>query len=120
MIVPINMDIDIGWIYILIASALEPCWVLALEKSDNFRKLKWGIVAAVLFFICTCFLALAVGQLGPGLSFTLLAGLGSTIVVFLGAVQYKEVVTPRRILFVMMIIAGVIGVRLVSGGILAI
>jgi quaternary ammonium compound-resistance protein SugE len=109
---------ELGWVYLIIASLLEPLWVITLEKSDGFKKIPWVIATIVIIMFCLYFLALAVAELGPGLSYALLAGIGAVIVVGLGAVLYREVVTARRIVFVSMIIVGIIGVRLASGGLI--
>jgi len=109
---------DLGWIYLILASLLEPCWVIALEKSNNFKKISWGIVTIVTIMACLYLLALAVAEIGPGISYALLAGIGAVIVVGLGAVLYNESVTAKRVAFVSMIIIGIIGVRLSSGGII--
>lgn len=109
---------DLGWIYLIAASILEPCWVITLEKSDNFKKLGWGLITFIMIMACLYLLALAVAEIGPGISYALLAGIGAVIVVGLGAVLYKEVITARRVLFVSMIVIGIVGVRLTSGGII--
>ncbi|MCL2295806.1 MAG: SMR family transporter [Methanomassiliicoccaceae archaeon] len=109
---------ELGWIYLIAASILEPCWVIALERSNNFRKISWGIVTIVALMACMYLLALAVTEIGPGISYALLAGIGAVIVVGLGAVLYKETITTKRLVFVSMIIIGIIGVRLSSGGII--
>lgn len=100
------------------ASILEPIWVITLEKSNNFRNVKWGLLTIVLIMACLYLLALAVAEIGPGISYALLAGIGAVIVVGLGSVLYKEVITPRRVIFVSMIIIGIVGVRLTSGGLI--
>jgi quaternary ammonium compound-resistance protein SugE len=107
---------ELGWMYLIAASILEPCWVIALEKSDNFKRISWGIMTVLMIMACLYLLALAVAEIGPGISYALLAGIGAVIVVGLGAVLYKETVTARRVVFVSMIVAGIIGVRLSSGG----
>ncbi len=109
---------ELGWIYLIIASILEPIWVITLEKSDNFRKIGWGVLTFVLIMACLYTLALAVAEIGPGISYALLAGIGAVIVVGLGAVLYKEVITAKRVVFVSMIVIGIVGVRLSSGGII--
>ena len=111
-----HMDATMGWIFLLLASAIEPIWPTALEKSENFKNLKWGVVAVVLVMLCLYLLSLAVAALGPGLSYSILAGIGAVGVVLIGYVFYKGKLTVRRILFISMIIVGVIGIRLASGG----
>ncbi|MCL2295588.1 MAG: SMR family transporter [Methanomassiliicoccaceae archaeon] len=107
---------ELGWVYLIAASILEPCWVITLEKSNNFRKIGWGIATIVIIMACLYLLALAVAEIGPGISYALLAGIGAVIVVGLGVVLYKEVITAKRLFFVSLIIIGIVGVRLSSGG----
>lgn len=73
----------------------------------------------VLILACLYLLALAVAEIGPGISYAILAGIGAAMVVGISVVLYKEKVTPVRLLFVSMIVIGVIGVRLASGGMLS-
>jgi quaternary ammonium compound-resistance protein SugE len=109
---------ELGWIYLIMASILEPCWVITLEKSDKFRKVSWGIATIIILLVCLYLLALAVDEIGPGIAYALLAGIGAVIVVGLGAVLYKEIITFKRVVFVAMVIVGIIGIRLSSGGII--
>lgn len=109
---------DLGWIFLIAASILEPCWVFTLEKSEKFKRLSWGILTVVLILACLYLLALAVAEIGPGIAYAILAGIGAVIVVVMGMTIYKEKITPLRILFVLMIIIGIVGIRLASGGII--
>lgn len=90
-----------------------------MEKADGFRNRSWGVLTVVLIMACLYLLALAVAEIGPGISYAILAGIGAAIVVGISVVFYKERITPVRLLFVSMIIIGVIGVRLASGGLLS-
>ncbi|MBQ8643184.1 MAG: hypothetical protein IJ469_00790, partial [Candidatus Methanomethylophilaceae archaeon] len=57
---------DIAWIYLIAACILEPIWVICLERSDNFKKLGWGIVTLVTVLSCIYLLSLEVLSIGPG------------------------------------------------------
>jgi quaternary ammonium compound-resistance protein SugE len=109
---------DPGWIYLIAASILEPCWVFTLERSNGFKRISWGILTVILIMACLYLLALAVAAIGPGIAYAILAGIGAVIVVILGCTLYREVITLRRIAFAAMIVIGIIGVRLASGGII--
>lgn len=108
---------EMAWVYLIIASILEPCWVICLDKSENFKHKGWGIVALVLVLSCLYFLSLAVAGIGPGVAYAILAGVGAVGIVIAGYFLYKEKLTMRKLAFISMIIIGIIGVRLVSGGI---
>ncbi|MBP3386329.1 MAG: multidrug efflux SMR transporter [Candidatus Methanomethylophilaceae archaeon] len=109
---------DIAWIYLIAACILEPIWVICLERSDNFKKLGWGIVTLVTVLSCLYLLSLAVLSIGPGMAYSILAGIGSIGAVVAGIILYKDPMNKKKILYISLIIIGVIGVRLTSGGML--
>lgn len=105
-----------AWIYLIIACILEPIWVIFLDKSENFKNLKWAAATIVSVFLCLFFLSLAVRDIGPGVAYSILAGIGAIGTVAAGAVLYKNRVTPKMAFFLSLIVIGVIGIRLMSGG----
>lgn len=109
---------DVAWIYLLAASLLEVVWVIALEKSEGFKNVKWTIFTIVTVMLCLYLLALAVAGIGPGVAYAILAGIGAVGVVVSGYILYNEHVSLKRVFFIVLVIAGIIGVRLASGGIL--
>lgn len=111
------MDVGTAWIILIIASIIEPCWVICLDKSDNFKKLGWGIAAVVLVLLCLYLLSIPSSPkwIGPGVSYSILAGIGAAGIVLAGRVLYKEKLTVRKMIFIVMIVAGIVGVRLITG-----
>ena len=53
----------------------------------------------------------------PGVEYSILAGIGAVGAVIAGIVLYKEKMNAKKIAFISMIVLGVIGIRLTSGGI---
>lgn len=112
------MEEWMAWTLLLTAAVLEPVWVTMLDKSHNFKDLRWGIPSLVLVIFCLYLLAQAVTVIGPGVAYAILAGIAAIGVMAVGRVLYREKITPMRIGFVAMIVIGIIGVRLVSGGVI--
>ncbi len=112
------MDISVGmaWVFLIIACILEPIWVIFLDKSENFKNLKWGAATIISVGLCLYFLSLAVTQIGPGVAYSILAGIGAIGTVIAGYFLYKNRVTAKMIFFLALIVIGVIGIRLMSGG----
>ncbi|MBR4244905.1 MAG: quaternary ammonium compound-resistance protein SugE [Candidatus Methanomethylophilaceae archaeon] len=102
---------------LLVASIIEPIWVTCLDKSENFKKKGWGAAAVILVLLCLYLLSIPSNpdNLGPGISYSILAGIGAAGIVLIGRVLYKEKITARKMLFIIMIVAGIIGVRIISG-----
>lgn len=111
------MDLLWVWIILLVASIIEPIWVTCLDKSENFKKKGWGVAAVVLVLLCLYLLSIPSNpeNLGPGVSYSILAGIGAAGIVIIGRVLYKEKLTVRKIFFISLIVIGIIGVRMISG-----
>ena len=110
------MIMGLAWAYLIIACILEPIWVIFLEKSDNFKNKGWGFATIIAVLLCLYMLSLAVKEIGPGVAYSILAGIGAIGTVLAGYLIYKNRVNSRMIGFLSLIIMGVVGIRLMSGG----
>lgn len=109
--------VDVAWLYLIAACILEPVWVVCLEKSDNFRRPGWAVVTIVAVLSCLYLLSLAVLSIGPGVAYSILAGIGAIGTVVAGVVLYKEPIHAKKIFFIIVIVIGIVGIRLASGGV---
>ena len=98
-----------SWVCLIIASILEPIWVVLLEKSDNFKKKGWGIAAIVAVLCCLFMLSLAVLNIGPGVAYSILAGIGAIGTVIAGVFLYKDPINAKKIFFIIVIVIGIVG-----------
>lgn len=106
--------ISLTWIYLLIGSILEPCWVMALTKSRGFKIFKWSVVAVILIIASPFFLSLAMRDLSMGTAYAIWTGLGAVFTLLASRLVYKEEIAPVRLVFVALIIGGVISLELVG------
>lgn len=60
-------------------------------------------------------LSLAMAVIGPGTSYAVWTGIGAILTMILGIVIYEEPAKLIRIFFILLIVAGVVGINLVSG-----
>ena len=89
--------------------------VITLEKSDRFRKLSWAAATVVIMAVSLYLLSLAMAVIGPGTSYAVWTGIGAILTMILGIVIYEEPAKLIRIFFILLIVAGVVGINLVSG-----
>lgn len=108
----------IEWVYLVAAGLLEPCWVITMEKSDGFRKVPWTAATAGIMVLSLYMLSLAMAALGPGTSYAVWTGVGAVCTMLVGILMYEEPATVIRILFISLIVVGIVGINLVSGGII--
>ena len=78
------MIMGLAWAYLIIACILEPIWVIFLEKSDNFKNKGWGFATIIAVLLCLYMLSLAVKEIGPGVAYSILAGIGAIGTVLAG------------------------------------
>ena len=106
-----------AWLFLMAACILEPVWVVCLERSDNLKNIGWAVATIVAVLSCLYLFSRAVISIRPGVAYSILAGIGAVGAVIAGIVLYKEMMNAKKVAFISMIVIGVIGVRLTSGGI---
>lgn len=104
-----------AWTLLVIAGLLELIWASAMKESEGFTRL-WpsvvGIGVAVLSFVV---LTLAIAHLPVGTAYAVWVGIGAVGVAITGIVYFDEAATPQRLFCIALVLAGVIGLRLVEG-----
>lgn len=103
-----------AWVYLFIAGLMEVVWAIALKFSEGFTRplpVAVVIVAGLLSFL---FLSLAVRELPIGSAYAIWVGIGAVGVALLGILWFHEPVNFWRLFFIGLIVAGVIGLLLVT------
>ncbi len=104
----------IAWIYLLIAGALEVGWAVGLKYSEGFTKLGPSVLTLVGMAASGVFLALAVQRIPLGTAYASWTGIGAVGTVILGMVLFGEPVAPARLFFIALIVASIVGLKVVS------
>ena len=109
---------DIAWILIIIAGILEPVWVYTLERSDNFRDKRWAILTVLVVIVDLYLLSVSMQTIGAGMSYAVWTGIGAVSTFVMGITLFKESTSWIRVACIFTIIAGIVGLNLVSGGVI--
>ena len=107
---------DIAWILIIIAGIMEPMWVYTLERSDNFKDIRWAILTVAIVIADLYLLSVSMQTIGAGLSYAIWTGIGAVTTFLMGIILFKESTSWMRVACIFMIIAGIVGLNIVSGG----
>ena len=108
------MTQQIEWVYLLIAGAFETGWAMSLKLSDGLSK-PWPVVGVVVFMLLSLyFLGLALRDLPLGTAYAVWTGIGVIGTVILGILILGESRDVLRLGCILLIVAGVVGLRLVS------
>jgi quaternary ammonium compound-resistance protein SugE len=103
-----------AWIYLTIAGLLEVAWAIGLKYTDGFTRFwpsAWTLIAMAL---SVAFLGLALRDLPVGTGYAVWVGIGAVGTAVLGMVLFDESRDPVRLVCLGLIVAGVVGLRLVT------
>ena len=108
----------IGLAWVLFGGFLEPLWVIGLKKYSERKSKLILLVTVILMYASPMCIAFAMQDgMSVGVAYSIWTGLGAVFSVAAGCLLFKERMDRLRILFVMMIIAGVVGLEL-SGAVM--
>jgi quaternary ammonium compound-resistance protein SugE len=102
------------WILLFFAGLFEIAWVVGLKYTAGLTRL-WPSVATILLsFVSFGLLARAARDLPIGTSYAVWTGIGACGATVLGIFLFQESGSAVRLLFIALIVAGVIGLRLTA------
>lgn len=105
-----------SWIILFVAGLFEIAWAIGLEYSDGFSELIPTVGTVSALIISMVLLAKVVQDLPIGTAYAVWTGIGAMGTATLGIVLFDEPATSARLLFISVIVFGIVGLRLVSGG----
>ena len=105
-----------AWIILLIAAAFEVGWATGLKSTEGFTRL-WPSVATIgAMAISMYLLAVAARTLPIGTAYAVWTGIGAVGTAVMGMIFYKEPATVARMVCIALIVAGLVGLKVFSGG----
>jgi quaternary ammonium compound-resistance protein SugE len=103
-----------AWVVLFVAGLLEVGWAVCLKSSKGFTAL-WPSVGFGVFMLGSVYLlGVALKSLPLGTAYTVWTGIGAIGTVVFGLLVLGESADPRRLACIGLILAGVVGLKLVS------
>lgn len=103
-----------NWIYLFIAGLLEIGWAIGLKYTEGWTKAIPSLLTAVLMIASFYFLSLAVKSLPIGTAYAVWTGMGTVGAAVLGMFIFGEPRDLSRVLCILLIVAGIAGLKLTS------
>lgn len=103
-----------AWFLLVIAGLLEVGWAIGLKYTAGFTRLVPSALTITAMIASMGLLGLAVRTLPLGTAYAVWTGIGTVGSVILGIVLFGEPATVVRIVCILLIIAGIVGLKLVS------
>ncbi len=103
-----------AWTYLVVAGLLEVGWAVGLKYTQGFTKL-WPSVGTVAAMAASfLLLSRALKTIPVGTGYAVWTGIGAAGTVIIGMAFLGEPPEVGRIVCVLLIIAGIVGLKLVS------
>lgn len=104
------------WIILLIAGLFEVAWAIGLKYTDGFSKLVPSIFTITSMIISMGLLAYALKHIPVGTAYAVWTGIGAVGTAILGIILFNESKEFVRVFFIFLIVVGIVGLKIFSGG----
>lgn len=103
-----------AWVILVIAGLFETGWAIGLKYTEGFTRLGPAIWTILAMIVSLWLLGIAMKSLPVGTAYSIWVGVGAVGTVILGIVLFGEPANAGRLISVMFIIAGIIGLKFAS------
>jgi quaternary ammonium compound-resistance protein SugE len=103
-----------AWVYLTVAGLFEIGWAIGLKYSDGFSKPVPSLITVAAMAMSIWLLSVAMKTIPVGTAYAVWTGIGAVGVAILGMILFGESREILRITCLFLIIAGIVGLKLVS------
>ena len=103
-----------SWTYLFVAGLLEVVWAIGLKYTEGFTRLWPSVVTIAAMIVSIWFLALALRTIPVGTGYAIWTGIGAVGTAILGIALFAEPATAARLICIGVIVAGILGLKIVS------
>ncbi|CAP43338.1 DMT family transporter [Bordetella petrii] len=101
-----------NWLYLGVAVVFEIAVAISAGNAKGFTRLWWTVATLVSGAIATFFLSLALLTFDVGVGYAIWTSVAGVGIVILGALFFGQRLSGQKILGVLLVIGGVVGLRL--------
>src|SRR5688572_11330921 len=106
------MSSTTAWLILILAGLVEIAWALGMKYTANWTRLGPSLFVVTAYLVDLFLLSIPMRQLPVGTAYSVWVGIGSVGVTTLGIVLFGESASPLRLACLGLILAGVIGLKL--------
>ncbi|MDT8717651.1 multidrug efflux SMR transporter [Clostridium sp. 19966] len=100
------------WIYLIMAILFEITGTTLMKLSNGLTKLLPSIGMAIAYLLCFSVLSLALKKIPVSVAYAIWSAAGIVIISTIGIIFFKESVSLLKILSIIFIVVGVVGLNL--------
>ncbi|HDX8590254.1 TPA: quaternary ammonium compound efflux SMR transporter SugE [Aeromonas dhakensis] len=103
-----------SWLLLLLAGLFEVAWAIGLKYTDGFSRPLPTLLTLSAMGVSVLLLAMAVKQLPLGNAYAVWTGIGAVGTVLMGIWLFNEPATLARVLCLLLIIGGILGLKFIG------
>ena len=104
-----------AWLFLTIAGFLEIAFAFAMKSSEGFTRPIPALITVAAGLTSVVLLSISLRTLPMGTGYAVWTGIGAAGTAILGIWVMGDSAAPLRILCIGLILAGVVGLKLISG-----
>ncbi|MFC3505131.1 DMT family transporter [Micromonospora krabiensis] len=101
-----------AWIVLVLSGLLETAWAIALDRSAGFSRPLPSVIFGVTLVLSMAGLAYALREIPVGTGYAVWVGIGAVGTAVVGMVALHESSSLPRIACLLLVIAGVVGLKI--------
>jgi quaternary ammonium compound-resistance protein SugE len=104
-----------AWVVLFVAGLFEIGWAVGLKYTEGFTR-PWPTVGTIIALVASMsLLGVALRTLPLGTAYAVWTGIGTIGTAVLGIFLFREPATAVRLICIGLILAGIVGLKLVGG-----
>jgi quaternary ammonium compound-resistance protein SugE len=108
---PGEAPIEMHWVYLVLAGLLEIVWAIGLKYTNGFSKLWPTLITIVAMGASFYLLQKSLQTIPVGTAYAVWTGIGAVGVALIGMMVLGEPRTVVRILCILLIVFGIVGLK---------
>ena len=101
-----------NWIFLALAGLLEVGWAVGLKYTEGFTKPLPSVLTVIAMAGSFWLLSLAMRDIPLGTAYGIWVGIGAVGAAIAGMLLFKEPASTLRIVSILLVVAGIVGLKL--------
>lgn len=109
----IDIPKSLYWLYLALGIIFEVLGTICMKLAEGFTKLVPSIFVFVFYGLALAALVLVLKKMGEiSIVYAIWASAGTALIAVIGMIWFKEPVSPAKIISILLIIIGILGLEL--------
>ena len=108
------MSTSFAWLILFIAGLCEVAWAVGLKYTEGFSRLGPSLATVAAMVVSVALLGWSLKTLPLGTAYAVWTGIGAVGTAILGMILFGESREAARLLCIVLIVAGIVGLKLVT------